>query len=426
MIKLDLKNVLQKTIGKTHGIDQSELKTFTKKHQASLKVLFKNSAKDGYGFLNLPDDTALLRKIKRFVTTQKKEKWEHIVVLGIGGSALGLIAIHDVLLNPYSQNPKLHVVDNVDPVRVSQLMNHLNLNKTLFVVISKSGGTVEPMALYGLASGVMQKRSSKNWQKHFVFITDPKKGLLKPLARKEGITSFEVPSTVGGRFSVLSSVGLVPAALAGVDVEALLKGAKKMREQIKSKKGLENLALTLAGIQYLLDMEKKKMMTVMMPYSTPLFRMGDWYRQLLAESLGKNTKTGPTPIAALGTTDQHSQVQLYREGPNNKWFIFITLKSPSQDVEVGNTLPEEMSFLSGKSLTQIMHAAHQGTSKALADAKRPNVTLSLTKLNEEHLGSLFMLLECQVALMGEMYEINAFNQPGVEAGKIITKQILSG
>ena len=425
MFKIDLQNVLQKTIAKTHGLDEKELNEFVKKHEKSVQKIFKNKSKEGYGFLNLPDNEALVRRINRFVSSQKKEKWEHIVVLGIGGSALGLIATQEALMNPYSQSPKLHVVDNVDPVRVSQLMDYLKLNKTLFVVISKSGGTVEPMALYGLASSVMQKKYPKKWQKHFVFITDPKKGLLRPLAGQAGITAFDIPPTVGGRFSVLSSVGLVPAALVGVDIAQLLKGAKKMRDSVKKKKGLENLALSLSAIQYLLDTQKKKVMTVMMPYSTPLFRVGDWYRQLLAESLGKNLKTGPTPIAALGTTDQHSQIQLYREGPNNKFLIFLTIQKPAQDTKVGNTLPNDMSYLNGKNFNTLIHAAHRGTSVALAKAKRPNLTLALPQLNEENLGALFMLLECQVALLGKMYGVNAFDQPGVEAGKVITKKILS-
>lgn len=425
MIHINHKNTLTSNLGKKHGVEQDQLKTFLAKHQSGVRTLFRNKNKDGYGFLNLPDDQTLVKKIKRFVSTQKKEKWENIVVLGIGGSALGLIAIQEALMNPYAQSPKLHAIDNIDPVRVSQLMSHLKLARTLFIVISKSGGTVEPMALYGVARTALEKKFPKAWQKHFIFITDPKIGLLQNLAKKEKITTFPIPSKVGGRFSVLSSAGLVPAALAGVDIDALLDGAKKMREEIRKKKEEANPALLLATLQYLLDSQKGKNTTVMMPYSSLLFRFGDWYRQLLAESLGKNPKTGPTPIAALGTTDQHSQVQLYMEGPNNKFLIFLTIETPKADVKVGQHLPKEMDFLNEKNLKAIMHAAHQGTSQALADAKRPNLTLNIPHLDEQYLGALFMLFECQVALLGEMYQVNAFDQPGVEAGKVITKKILN-
>ncbi|QQR83897.1 hypothetical protein IPJ72_01685 [Candidatus Peregrinibacteria bacterium] len=166
-------------------------------------------------------------------------------------------------------------------------------------------------------------------------------------------------------------------------------------------------------------------MTVMMPYHNSLFKVGDWYRQLLAESIGKNRKTGPTPLNALGTTDQHSQLQLYNEGPLNKWIVFMRLKKGKKDFELGKNLPESLGYLNQKKLSTILEAAYLGTRDSLTKNKRPNATLILPSNTEESIGALLMLLECQVALLGFLYKVDAFNQPGVESSKIITKKILS-
>jgi glucose-6-phosphate isomerase len=312
----------------------------------------------------------------------------------------------------------------VDPTVTGRLLKNLKLSKSLFIVISKSGNTAEPMALYGIFRDAMAK-TTKNWQKHFVFITDAKGGLLRPIAKKEKIATFSVPDKIGGRFSVLTSVGLVPAALCGISITKLLKGAKDMGERIKKTQGTENPALTLATLQYLMDRKKDKPMTVLMPYSNLLFRMGDWYRQLLAESIGKNKKTGPTPINALGTTDQHSQIQLYMEGPMDKWIIFMRLAKHSLDPSTGSHLPVEIGFLNHKKLSAVLDASFRGTSESLANNGRPNLTIEIPKIDEENLGALFVLFEFQVALLGIFYGVNAFDQPGVEHGKILTKRILS-
>lgn len=193
----------------------------------------------------------------------------------------------------------------------------------------------------------------------------------------------------------------------------------------KKTNSTKNPAIVLAVAQYLLDHRKKKVMTVMMPYSNYLFRIGDWYRQLLAESIGKNKHTGPTPINALGTTDQHSQLQLYNQGPNNKFFIFLRVLKHNSDLKLGNVLPDEIGFLNKKKMSTVIDAAYQGTSASLTKNNRPNVTIEVPKINEESVGALFMLFEFQVALLGHFYKVNAFNQPGVEESKILTKKILN-
>lgn len=425
MLHLNYANILKNKVGAKNGISDKVLINFCNKKSSLVKDVFRNKKKAGYDFLNLPDDTALVRKIKKLSSEHEKNKWQNIVVLGIGGSSLGTSAIKNALLSPVSNKPNLIVVDNIDPDYVNGILSGINISKSLFVVISKSGTTVEPMFLYGIVKEKLIKKHPKNYQKNFLFITDPKKGLLRKIGKKEGIAMFDIPPKVGGRFSVLSSVGLIPSALAGVDINGLLKGAKTMREAIKSSSSEANPALLLAVIQFLADKKKSKNMTVLMPYSTLLNKVGDWYSQLLAESIGKNIKTGPTPISALGTSDQHSQLQLYTEGPNNKLIVFMRVLKHTYDLELGDVLPKEIGFLNGKKMSQVIDSAFTGTSESLTKNNRPNVTIEIPKVDARHIGMLFMLFEFQVALLGLLYKVDAFNQPGVEEGKIITKKLLS-
>lgn len=424
MIYINYSNILRKNIGLS-GITEKRFHSLCSKYQPLTKEVFRAKSKFGYDFLNLPDDVKLVRKIKKYVEEQKKNKWENIVVLGIGGSALGTIAMRDALLPANDQKPKLYVVDNIDPDYGSMIASKINPSKTLFVVISKSGTTVEPMLLYGLTKERMIKRHPKDYQKHFVFITDSKKGVLRKIAKEEGITTFDIPSKVGGRFSALSSVGLVPIALAGVDINSLLKGAKEMREHIKKAKDCKNPALTLALVQFLMDRKKNKSMTILMPYSNKLAKVSDWYKQLLAESIGKNKKTGPTPISAIGSTDQHSQLQLYMEGPNNKLIVFLRVLKHTSDFKLGEVLPKELGYLNGKKMSKVIDAAYLGTSGALTENSRPNITIEIPKVDTKNIGGLLMLMQFQVALLGMLYKVDAFNQPGVEDGKKITKELLS-
>jgi len=428
MLYVDYQNALSEKVGVLNGVSRRAFLGALKKNDRLLKTVFRSKNKEGYAFLNLPDDQAALLKIKKWVKKQGKHQWENIVLLGIGGSALGTIAIKEALIGQY-QNPKIKpqffAVDNIDPDHVAELLSVIDPVKSLFVVISKSGGTTEPLALHSVFREKLIGKGVKDLKKHFVFITGTGGNTLRKFGKKEGIDCFDIPPKIGGRFSVLSSVGLLPATLLGIDTNALLRGAKKMREMVKKATPEKNPALILACLQYLLDKRKRKVMTVMMPYSNRLFRIGDWYRQLLAESIGKKSTVGPTPITALGTTDQHSQLQLYNEGPNNKWFIFLRLLKYKNEIKLGNHLPDNLSFLNGKKLNQIIDAALQGTVGSLTKNKRPNVTIDIPKIDAESIGMLLMLFEIQVALLGLMYKVNAFNQPGVEESKKITKSLLS-
>lgn len=422
MVQLRLENLFK--TGPTHGLSEKTLSTFCKKNDALVRQIFAKKDEFGYAFLTLPDARSDVKKIRHFAKRQAGNKWSAIVVLGIGGSALGAIAVRDALGSAFSKGPKLYVLDNIDPAYTAELLDHLNLSKTLFIVISKSGTTTETMIQYGVVKERLAKKFPRDYVKHLVFVTDPEEGLLRKISREEGVAAFGIPPKIGGRFSVLTNVGLLPCALAGLDAEGLLKGAKQMRETIEKSHGIHNPALALAATQYLLDKQQSKCLTVLWPYSNYLFRVGDWYRQLLAESIGKNRSSGPTPIDALGTTDQHSQLQLYNDGPNNKFFIFMRVLKHAGDLTVGSVLPSEIGFLNGKHFSQAIDASYHGTSESLTQHQRPNVTLEIPLVNAENVGALFMLFECQVALLGLLYNVNAFDQPGVEHSKLITKKIL--
>lgn len=386
-MKIDVANLHK--VSPEHGLSHEEI---TAEHSKIPDFLAKIHARK-QGFYNIVDNPT--DKIKEFAATNKN-RYEHFVILGIGGSALGAICLQQSLTHLF-KTPKLYVLDNIDPVMIRELEDVIDYEKTLFIVITKSGTTPETLSQYFYF---------KQKAKHFVFITDPEKGDLRKIANEENIPAFDIPSDVGGRFSVLTAVGLLPAALLGFDIDKLLAGARTQRDKFFSADG--NPAFTLAAIQYLLS-QKGKIITVMMPYAQKLIRLADWYRQLLAESIGKDGK-GLTPVNALGVTDQHSQSQLYNEGPNDKLIIFI---------EVENLGPETADF------NKLLRIEKQATSESLTQNNRPNITITIPQIDEENLGELFMFFESSIAFLGEFFGVNAFDQPGVELSKQLTKKLLS-
>ncbi|PIT86145.1 MAG: glucose-6-phosphate isomerase, partial [Candidatus Magasanikbacteria bacterium CG10_big_fil_rev_8_21_14_0_10_43_6] len=326
MISLDLKNIF--SVGTTHGLAKKDLAT----SQKELVHLINAMHTRGQKFYSIVDDTAVLKQVQEFAT-RMRGKYQHIVVIGIGGSALGTICIHQALTHLYDNerttrlHPTLHVLDNVDPTLYGEIEDVIDIKKTLFIVVSKSGNTAEALGPL-LYFQQKVKQAKKNVQNHFITITHIGNGTLSELAEKEGIEQIE-HGPVGGRFAVLSTVGLIPAALVGIDIKKLLAGAQDMRDIFLTPDAKTNLPYQIAKTQYALN-RKGKSIAVMMPYAQKLLSFADWYRQLLAESIGKEVNdagetvhTGITPVRALGTTDQHSQAQLYNEGPNDKLLMFM-------------------------------------------------------------------------------------------------------
>lgn len=373
------------------------------------------------GFLNLPRSKAMLLLAKQLA--EKKRRFRDIVVLGIGGSALGVSCLRDALKGPYwnlknsgqrGGLPRLFVLDNLDTV--GDIESLIELKDTLFVVITKSGTTPETMAQYFYFKDKVSKEQ-------FVFITDPESGELRKIGDEMDIPMLDIPQNVGGRFSVLSPVGLFPAALLGMDLEALLKGAEDMIRSFESPELELNLPFQIASVQYLLEWERGIPMTVLMPYSSKLHTFAGWYAQLLAESIGKEGR-GLTPISALGVTDQHSQLQLYNEGPTDKLLCFVEVEK-EESPQIPAVENGKLSYLSGLHFHELLLTEKRGTAQAVSEYKKPNLTIQIPEVNAYELGQLFMFFECSVAFLGEYYRINAFDQPGVELSKQLTRELLS-
>lgn len=410
-----------------HGISESELNSWKDKF-SEFKTRIESRKQ---GFLDLPFDTQNLEKVKQF-STSMKGKFDTIVVLGIGGSMLGPLVILESLRNESKQSvkKKVYCVDNIDPDLIKEIDSKLNYATTLFLVQTKSGTTPETVAQYFYFRAKVIKENLEV-KDHFVFVTDPENGYLRKSAPKDQIACFDIPGNVGGRFSVLSNVGLVLASLLDINVDDLLEGARNAVQKYFG--GNDLSSYNLAVSQFLLN-QKGKNITVLMPYSSRLKTFAAWYIQLLSESVGKtldlNGKevwTGVTPLPALGATDQHAQMQLFKEGPNDKLIVFLEVKDHQVEVQIPDLFGDEKSlaYLKGKSFNQLLDAEFVGTKQSLSESEKPNITISLDKVDEKSLGELFIFFEISVAFLGEFFNINTFDQPGVERSKVITREILS-
>ena len=392
--------------------------------------------KEPVSFFSLPYQTKAVSEIKKCASDIARE-FENLVVLGIGGSALGTTAVHSAVNHPYYNllpaakrkgRPRLFVLDNIDPVILDKIWDLIDIKKTCFNVISKSGSTAETMSQFLLfRDRLVRTVGKKKFARHIVATTDEKKGILRPIAEEEGYRSFVVPNGVGGRFSVMSAVGLLPLAAAGVNIDRFLAGARDLDKELKSSNSVEkNEALRGAVLLYLMQKKFGRSITVMMPYANQLYLVADWFRQLWAESLGKNVtledkkvSVGLTPVKSLGATDQHSQVQLYNEGPDDKVFIFIrvgTFQSTLKIPRAFNNL-DGLNYLGGHTFNELLDAEQKATEVAIAKNGKPSYTITMPVIDEYTVGQLLYLLEVQTAYMGGLYNINAFDQPGVEQGK---------
>lgn len=433
-IKLDYSNIIASNIGSEHGIDFNEIKEFTLSHSKVNDSLEDKINNDTLGFYNLPFNQEVLNDVKTYAS-MARERFTHYVHIGIGGSALGPIALQSSLRDKYYNEkhlPKVFFPDNVDPDWLAELMDQLDVEKTLFHVVSKSGGTAETAATLLYMMQFLKDHLKENFYKNLLFTTDPHKGLLNQIALENAIKCFRIPPNVGGRFSVLSPVGLIPAAIAGIDIEKLLKGAAGMSGICRNPDLLKNPAFIYAAV-HTLFMKRNKNISIMMPYSNKLKDIADWYGQLWAESLGKRfdnqkniVEVGQTPVKALGTTDQHSQVQLYVEGPNDKVITFIEVEKFTHNDLLKNHFPyiKDFNYLEGKTLAQLINSEKKATEIALTNNKKPNLTIKIHEVNEENIGALFFLFEAATAYAGELLNINAFDQPGVEQGKIATYALM--
>lgn len=364
-----------------------------------------------YGFVEILKDQSILADS---TTALSKLDWaKTLVVVGIGGSDLGARVIKEAFADSSNSTARqvLFHGDSTDPAQIQRLLAQINLQETVFVIISKSGETVETISQYLFFKDLYQQQDATTWAQHFLFITDPEKGILRQEAEKFQIPTLAIPPTVGGRFSVLSAVGLLPALAMGVAVEELVQGALDFVQDETSRKLSKQIALS----QYLLWQQQLKLI-VLMPYSIQLQEFGRWFRQLWAESLGKNG-TGIMPIKADGPADQHSQLQFYNQGELLQSFLFIDIAERNSDFQVPDTDISDLTYLSGHSFSKIISAERQATAYSLYKHGRPSATIELTQLTPYSLGQLFMLFELAVVYLGALFNINPFDQPGVEESK---------
>jgi glucose-6-phosphate isomerase len=436
-IRLDYTNMLADVV--SGGVAIADWQRAEKEFDGVRAKVAALRGKGVLGFLELPRDTQLADSVTAYAKAAAG-KFDDVVVLGIGGSALGPIAIRTALLAPNWNSltkeerkgqPRLHVLDNVDPRTIGALLGRLDLKRSLFIVTSKSGGTAETMAQYLVVRDRLNAAVGERARDHLVFITDPTSGALRPLSKAEKITALDIPSAVGGRYSVLTPVGTLPAALVGVNVAEMLSGAADMATRCDAATLAKNPGAIFAVLQHAADVTKGRHVHVLMPYSDPLRDMADWFVQLWAESLGKHKLAGdpgfgPTPLAALGATDQHSQVQLFMEGPPDKTVTFITVAEIPSDVSIPAMHKDvkELAYLGGHNLGELLAIEQQATAGALARRGRPNMNLRLDRVDAWHVGALFMFLECATIQAGMLYDIDPLNQPGVELGKNFTYAML--
>lgn len=436
-IQLYYRNVTADVVGKEHGITKEQFKALAEKTSLSILRINEERKNGKTPYRELPFNTKISQNVKELVK-QFQTGCENLVVLGIGGSALGNIALQTAL-NPYMYNmdrkqrigPRLFVFDNVDPHQLASFLDWLGegLEQTVFNVISKSGRTSETAAQFMIIRQMLlDKLGPESLHEHIVATTDAKQGTLRKIADESHLQCLEVPDGVGGRFSVLSAVGLFSAAMCGIDVDSLLAGARDMDKRVSSEDFYKNPAAINAAVHYHFFNNGKRI-SVMMPYSHALKDFADWYRQLWAESLGKKEDVegksviaGATPVKALGTTDQHSQVQLYREGPNDKLFTFLQVRNFDKDLRMGPApdCAPELDFLAGKNLSMLLNSEKTATEYALIESKRPCLTVLFEKIDAYSVGQFIYLYEVTTSITGTLFNINPYNQPAVELGKEAT------
>ena len=438
-MRMDYNNMLQHMIG-SEGITQAQIDALATPIADANKAMVEKRKAGKMAWRDLPyNQDAIVTEIENYVN-EMKDQIDAFVVLGIGGSALGPMAVQQALNHPYWNElprekrggfPKLYVVDNVDPERLVYLFQTVDPTKCLFNVISKSGSTSETMSQFMIIQQLLEEKLGKEQAKKLIVCTtDAEKGNLIGIAKAEGYKHFFIPSAVGGRFSELTPVGLIPAAFCGIDIKGLLEGAAQMDEMCKtSETDITQNPPHMYALLHYIAMQQGKNISVVMPYADSLKFISDWYAQLWAESLGKQfdndgkvVNAGQTPVKALGVTDQHSQVQLYAEGPFDKIIVFLGVDEYKETITIPKTYQDmpSLGFLGGVTHNALIQTKQAATEFALTKANRMNMTITLPRVTAQTLGQLLYFFEVATAYAGELLNIDAFDQPGVEEGKNAT------
>lgn len=383
--------------------------------------------KSEIGFYQAPSDASLSQieeceRLAREVLARGNIR--DCLFMGIGGSSLGPISLLSALQERTDGRIQFHFLENPDPTEWRRTLQVLKPDSTLVCIVTKSGTTFETMAQAMLA---LEWLGQDRWRQNVVAITDPQKGDLRKFATDHQIPTLSIAPSIGGRFSLFTPVGIFPALLAGLNVREFMQGATQVRDYIE-KTPLERNALMLMGADMIRQFQRRKI-HVIMPYSTPLRLLGSWFVQLWAESLGKDGK-GFTPISALGATDQHSILQLLRDGPDDKVTWFMTVDKHKDPVPLpkkgAGALSRYPAFqiLEGQSLAELLRIEYRAISLVLTKRSRPHLTFQLDELSERSLGALTFSLCVMTAFTGALWEVDPFDQPGVEEGKIYIRDAL--
>ena len=443
MIELNYRNIKEEIIGSENGLNiNSEFENYKETIHKIIAELNSNKDKPGQNlqWMNLGYNEETIWYVKEYAALVEN-RFDNILILGMGGSSLGTQAVCEALLPSYwnyltkeqrKNYPRIFFLDNIDPDQMVSMLNILDLKKTLVNVVTKSGSTAEVMAQFMVLKDLMEKELGDDYRKNIIATTDKNIGILKQLSDQEGYKTFFIPDDVGGRFSVFSAVGLLPFSLLGINIEEITQGIKDMDLALKNTDIHFNIAAQNALIHYLMDTKKGKKISVMMPYSYRLRFIADWYCQLWAESLGKErnkdnkvVNTGQTPVKALGVTDQHSQIQLYNEGPNDKIINFLRVGEYDATLEIPNIFEYTgISYLGGKTMNRLFNAEADSTMASLIDYKRPNITITVPKVTPYYIGQLLYMFEVHTAITGALDNIDAFDQPGVEQSKNYTYALM--
>ena len=399
---------------------ESELKS--KNYLSTKKKIFKDILSKSFGFLqdiysdNLDEIINLAQHLRNF---------ENVLFLGTGGSSLGGKTLVSIKENFFFKDtsPKVYFLENVDEWSILKLTNAINLQNTALVVISKSGETIETLSQFFFLKNEMKEID--NFKKKVFIITENKKSTLKEIQEEEGFKFYEHKKNIGGRFSVFSLVGLLPASLAGFKISNFREGGKLFLESLINDKDDFFKNHFFSALSLMILYKKNYNISVFMPYSDRLDNLSFWYRQLWAESIGKN-KIGITPVNALGTVDQHSQLQLYLDGPSDKFFTFIFEKQKESKKKLNCSYGKDKNYrlLHNKSLGNLLIFELKATIETLKQKKRPIRVIELDQINEKAIGSLMMFLFLETIFSCYFINVDPFNQPAVEEGKILTKKFL--
>ena len=389
---------------------------------AALDWLRQQNRDKGLELLGIPARTDDLRAATRQAAALKG--FATVAVLGIGGSSLGGQALTPLRK---AAKPFVEFHDNPDPFSWAKALKRFDLKKTHFVAISKSGGTAETLMQVLTAAEALEKAGVKALKKHFTIITEPHKSALADFADSIGATKLDHPLGVGGRYSVLTMVGLLPALLMGLDGKQLRAGAQAVLDEVLGAKSPDAASPAVgAALHQALSEEGKLATTVLWPYADDLAVFGGWWRQLWAESLGKDGK-GSTPVSVLGPVDQHSQLQMFRDGPATALFTLVTVdtkgKGPAAPRARANALG--LKYLAGKRLGDLVDAEARATAQTLFKNGRPVRQIHLSKVDEFHIGALMMHFMLETIIMGRLMGVDPFDQPGVEEGKILAREYLA-